>query len=83
MIKSNWNDVKQGIIDAMADRVKEFKKDAEEDINNRINSKGIKSVVGKNGVEFTASDVTEYKNGKVYFDDVFKDISNQAWIDSI
>lgn len=82
-VTSNWNNVKQGIIDAMSKHAKEFKKDALIDIKNKLDSKGINTTIVKNGVEKTVMTSSEYGTGKVYFDEVFKDIDNQPWVDSI
>lgn len=82
-VTSNWNNVKQGVIDAMSKHAKEFKKEALVDINNRINSKGVSAAIVKDGVEKIAMTSSEYGTGKVYFDEVFKDIDNQSWVDSI
>jgi hypothetical protein len=82
-VTSNWNSVKQGVIDAMSKHAKEFKKEALVDIKSRLDSKGISTAIVKNGVEKTAMTASEYGTGKVYFDEVFKDIDNQPWVDSI
>lgn len=82
-VTSNWNDVKQSVIDAMAKHSSQFKKDALADIKNKLELKGPKSTIIGNKVEFAASTASEYSIGKVYFDEVFKDINNQSWVDSI
>lgn len=79
----NWSAVKQGIIDEISIHAKSFKSQAFTDIKTRIDAKGITSTIGKNGVESTPRTMSEYNTGKNYFDEVFKDIDNQSWVDSI
>jgi hypothetical protein len=80
---SNWNDVRQGVINAMASHQNNFKTKALASVKNKLDAKGINSSVNGNSVEATASSAAEYGIGKVYFDEVFKDINNQSWVDSI
>ncbi len=82
-VTHNWSAVRQDIIDAMSDRAKSFKSQAFSNIKTKIDAKGITSTVGKNGVESTPRTISEYNTGKNYFDEVFKDIDNQSWVDSI
>lgn len=83
-VTSNWNDVRQGIIDAISDHSKSFKNDALNDIKVKLAAKGIKSTtIINNSIETTAANASEYATGKVYFDEVFKDINNQSWVDNI
>ena len=82
-ITSNWNEVRQGIIDAMSKHKNEFRDKALIDIKNRIDSKGQNSTINKNSVEVDALTILKYNEGKVYFDEVFKDINSQSWIDNI
>ena len=82
-VTSNWNDVKQGIINAMSKHKKDFKDKALVDIKNKLEAKNVKVSTNKNSIELNVSSVSEYNNGKVYFDEVFKDINNQSWVDKI
>jgi hypothetical protein len=82
-VTSNWNDVRQGIIDAMTIHSKDFKVKALVNIKSKLDAKGVNSSINNNSVEATAVSSTEYNIGKVYFDEVFKDINKQSWIDSI
>jgi hypothetical protein len=82
-VSSNWNKVKQGVIDEISNHAKNFKTNALNDIKKRIDSNGINSKIDKNGVEYDAKDITEFNSGKVYFDQVFSDIDKQSWVDSL
>jgi hypothetical protein len=83
-VTHNWNDVRQGVINTISTHIKDFKKNALEDIRIKLNDKGIPKVdVKSSSVEFVAISKTEYDLGKVYFDEVFKDINSQSWIDNI
>lgn len=86
MDNSNWIDVKQSIIDEVASIKKSLYSSIKDDIINRLNREGIDrsriEVIG-NKIVFTPKNDDQFKQGKVYFDAVYKQIKSKTWLEPL
>lgn len=85
-ISSNWNEVKSSIIEDMRKVVKDTKRKALLDIKNKLNDKGIdnsKLKIKDDRIVYSTDDAQDFENGKIYFDEVFEEISDKNWLESI
>lgn len=86
MTDSNWNEVKQSLIDEVALIKDNFVRDAQNDIIKRLTRRGLSERdLDKEGtsVKMQAESAAEYDKGKIYFEEVFEEISQPGWIDTI
>jgi len=86
MPESNWNELKQSLINDVADFKNQFIKDATNDIIDRLKSKGLDgSRIEKEGnkVFYNPPNQDDFNAGKIYFEEVYQDISNPGWVETI
>lgn len=85
-VSTNWSTLKQDMIDDVSDFIHDFKDKALKDIGNKLAEKGIskektKIIGGK--VVFITDDQQQYSEGQVYFDEVYREVSDESWPESL
>lgn len=86
MPDSNWDKLKQDIINDIADFKNGFLKSAANDIVDKLTTKGIdgsKIEVAGNKIIYSPTSEDDFESGKIYFEEVFEDISKSAWPETI
>lgn len=87
IIDHNWDEVRQSMTDEIASVVQRVARSAINDIENRLREKGLdvnKMSKSKNKISFITDDTQEYEEGKVYFDEVYAEISrDRSWTESL
>jgi hypothetical protein len=86
-LTTNWDSLRQEMTNAAALMIKETRDAALNDVEQKLIEKGLsadKTDIRKNSVVFVTSDTQEFDEGQIYFDEVFKEISNDAdWVKSL
>lgn len=85
-LDTNWDIVKQRIIDDVSSVIKDFTRLAVLDIENRLKEKGLdptKMSKSKNRISFITDDIQEFETGRAYFEEVEKEISAKNWPESV
>jgi hypothetical protein len=83
---SNWNELKQDLIDDIVSFKDDFVRDAQDDIVKRLVRKGLSERdLDKEGtsVKMQVDSAAEYDKGKIYFEEVFEEVSQPGWTDTI
>jgi len=85
-IQTNWDQVKQQMLNETSKVLRDFNKNVINDFENRLREKGIDgSKISRSfdRISFITDDLQEYQTGKVYFDEVYNEVSNDKWLESI
>lgn len=85
---SNWNDVRQSLIDDIASFKNEFLVKASTDIKQRLLDEGVppgklRISSDKSKVSMETNIADEYEEGKVYFERVYEEVSKPSWLETI
>jgi hypothetical protein len=83
---SNWNELKQDLIDDIVSFKDDFVRDAQDDIVKRLVRKGLSERdLDKEGtsVKMQVDSAAEYDKGEIYFEEVFEEVSQPGWTDTI
>lgn len=85
-VTTNWNEVRQQMTNDISSTLKDVKKDALNDINERLLEKGLnsdKTEIKPDSVVFITDDKQEFEDGKIYFDEVYEEVSDDSWLESL
>ena len=85
-LSTNWDSVRQDMTDDAASMIKETRDSAIEDIEQRLFKKGLdsqKTTSTEDTVTFITDDKQEFEEGKVYFDEVYEEISDDDWLETL
>lgn len=85
---SNWNEVKQGLINDLGGFKKEFLTTAMHDIVARFEKKGLPASDlevsnDRSNVSYEAKNADDLQEGKIYFDEVYAEISDPRWMETL
>lgn len=88
MVESNWNNIRQDLVKDIASFTKNFFIKASSDIKERLEEKGIPSnklSISSNHrvISMKVTDKNEFEEGKIYFEQVYDEISSHKWLENI
>jgi len=85
-LRTNWDLVKQQMLNETSKVLRNFGRRAVSDFENRLKKKGVdptKMTKSSDGIAFITDDQQEYESGKVYFSEVYEEVSDKKWPESI
>lgn len=85
---NNWSEVRQSIIDEVSLIRKSVLKNGADDIVERLVRKGMRRSnikISKDNSRISSSldNENEFQEGKIYFSEVFEEISQSNWLESV